>query len=137
MKALLVPLILLACNSGRDAVRFELRGMQTKSSESEYSTTFTHEGTVLAIGDSPAAKEPYAVLFEVKHISGGDPDVLAATGETHSVVVFVTDGAGNYREYAGSRRKKTSYSAGDTWEQEKVDIRPLGYIRFNRMAPPK
>src|SRR5690349_2528726 len=72
----------IAC-SAENSVHFDLRGFQTKSAETEYATSFTREGTVVVTGDSRAAKDTYMVVFEVKHISGGDPDLLSNRPDPH------------------------------------------------------
>ena len=129
----MVALALIACACNRDDVRFEMRGFQTKSNETEYSTNFTREGTVVVLGNSPSTQDPYGVLFEVKHLSGGDPDLVSREPDPHYEFVFVNKGAGDYLEYAGSRAKKTSFREADTWEQEKVDVKPIGFIHFKKI----
>lgn len=123
-----VSLLLTSCamSSAREPeVRFEIRGFATRADESEYATTFSAGGTVIALGDSVVAKKPYIVLVEFKYLSGGDPELTHEPMTTR--IATVRNGTGEIWVQAGYRQKRTSYQAAETWPPKKYEVRIVGY----------
>ncbi len=127
----------VGCNAPSNPdIRFELRGLKIEATETEYSTSYKFLGTVIAHGDSTVASRPYSVLYKVHRISGGDPSTARATNDDF-VGVMVVNGSGDYADYAGSRRKATSYQSAETWEPEKVEVTSVAYSPWVAIPPAK
>lgn len=103
-------------------LRFEVRGLKNEVEKGEYSTTYTHKATVVAIGDSSLTKRPYWVLFSVKRLSGGDPE--SPRDATDIALVFIRDGVGELEESGGYKIK----SSPPSWAAEVIEIAPLAVI---------
>jgi hypothetical protein len=119
---------LVACPAGSvpaPHVRFEIRGLKVESTESEYSTSFTHKATIVALGDSAIAVLPYLVAIRISRTSGGDPD--RAGQYPVDVVIPVIHGVGDFEMWGGSREKRTSYQPAATWEPEKLELTIVGF----------
>jgi len=104
--------------SASELPRFEIRSLKTSANKSEYSTSFTHEGTVVALGDSAATAGTYFVFVSISRVSGGDPD--EPREQNDFATVLVRGGVGELRIYGGYR------SASEKWEPEKVELRIFG-----------
>ena len=114
-----------AASPSPPTVRFEIRGLKVESAESEYSTTFTHKATIVALGDSAVAVRPYLVTIRVNRLTGGDPD---RAGQYPVDAVFpVVSGVGDFEAWGGSRPKRTSYQPAETWEPEKLELTIVGF----------
>jgi hypothetical protein len=106
---LLARIAPLCCTNGVPLpanARFEIRGLHTTAEENEYATAFREEATLVAAGDSVTTHKPYLVVVRIEHLSEGDSELTHAT-EYESVTV--SDGAGQFYRYGGSRAKATSY----------------------------
>src|SRR3712207_6295628 len=105
-------------------VRFEIRGLATRTTETESGTSFVHTGTMFAHGDSAVARRPYMVLYTVRRLSGGDPD--SPRDDNDLGVAFVLNGAGDVEISGGYRTKGIgTVVKAETWDPEKIEIRIL------------
>lgn len=106
--------------SSSELPRFEIRGLNTSADKSEFSTTFRHKGTIVALGDSAETSGTYLVLVSISRISGGDPD--APRDPNDYLPVIVRGGVGDLSIYGGFRLPS------EKWEPEKIELRIFGAI---------
>lgn len=123
--------LFLGCEANRpvqdkSGVRFELRGLANRANPVLYGTSYMHEGTVVAVGAPDVNRRNYEVLFAVRRISGGDPDIQRANPDY--VSVYVINGIGKFESYAGMRSKPLREDQhSETWLPEKIEVQAIGY----------
>jgi hypothetical protein len=111
------------------SLRFELKSLSNESKSETYAaTSFTHRGTVVALGDSLLTRLPYLVYFSVKRLSGGDPNLARRSDDM--TLVFVHEGVGTFSVYGGYRLEK------EKWEPERIEVAPVGAIPGILLAGP-
>ena len=111
---------------GRDPqIRFEVRSLALSTKETEYGTTFTREGALVAIGD-PAAQRPYLVVLLATQLSGGDPEL--ALDKEDMFTLPVRDGVARVVLAVGDRQKKTILGEAETWRPADYRVDVVGYI---------
>lgn len=135
-KAVLSTVLLGGCaaSNTEKMPAFEIRGLKNEvSDETEtysHTITYTHKGTVVAIGDTTLTHRPYIVMIEVKTISGGEPGKTRDDRESYALVV-VRGGVGEFIIGGGS---KAAYGAASQrkplpiWEPEKIEATVVGVI---------
>jgi len=106
-------------------IRFEVRGLRVERSENEYTTTFFHRATIVALGDSAITAQPYLVAVRSVRVSGGDPDVPSRSPADG--LILVVNGVGDFELWGGSRTKRGQYLRGETWEPGKVEVSVVGF----------
>jgi len=70
-------LLFNSCNSSNVSkptaapqVKFEIKNFELKYKESDYSKSYSGEGTVLAVGNPDATKSPYMVIVSIEKLKG-------------------------------------------------------------------
>lgn len=125
---------LVGCGAvGKSSPTFEVRGMNQKTSSTEYGETFTYEGTVVQTAPARDTRD-YYVLLQVIRLSGGK--AADWPKDTVHVSVIVMRGAGDVTLNGGYRAKPTTVTPmrpEDQWEPARISVRPVGYTPIERV----
>jgi hypothetical protein len=116
---------LAACQNVGTSPRFEVRGLELRTTSTEYNDAFTYKGTIVQTRGDP---RDYYVLMQVIRLSDGKPsdwpkDTINATG-------MVIRGAGDFELHGGFRGKATAVlpaNPEDNWQPARTMVRVVGY----------
>lgn len=129
MRVTIVGIFLILCGcraAEQPSVAFEVRGLTNRATSQGFGTSYSHEATVVAKGNTDTAAKTYEVLFAVKRLGGGDPDIERDNPEYISV--YVVNGIGKFSMYAGLRSKPLNESEPmPSWSPERIEVRAVGY----------
>jgi hypothetical protein len=119
-------LLFNSCNSSNVSkptaapqVKFEIKNFELKYKESDYSKSYSGEGTVLAVGNPDATKSPYMVIVSIEKSKGGN----AEDDQKTVLVVPVIDGLGKITTYTTATKK-------ENLEKPEYKIEVNGYVQL-------
>lgn len=118
----IMAVLIIGCGSdGQKApakLTFEIKEFNMKYDDTEYSKSYSGEGSILAVGDAIAVKKPYLVFVKYEKTKGG-----ALTEEKKGVkTIEVVDGIGKITTFDSTNKK------GENIEKPEYIFEVVGYV---------